>query len=530
MSTLDRCFINSLQLSRLTTEIAISQRLIQMAPFKRRRKPKRILQLSLTFAISLPIQAQNNMPTALKQFQIDGLHGRNRTIDIPIRDNRLVLVGENGTGKSTVANILYYLLTQQWRRLADYRFNFIQVQSSDSQVRVTHEDVEVLLANKSVPLSRELRHRYPPHLLHSIARLVASESLFVESAGDFLADQIAEITRTSRPMAKEIILDIARTQGAKLKKPLQEELKKLESWSFGQFLYLPTYRRIEQDFKSIFGVEIEEKVREYRERFRKREKSSFIELIEFGMEDVERTIGTRMAQIKERVRTGLSSLTGTYLREVLAGLQEPDLSVLRSINPAAFQSLFARIDEATLPASDKQRLQEKIAEISKAAEYTIKQDDRVIAHFLSKLVALYTEQQEHESDVRDFVQTCNVYLTGKEFVYDDVEYSIYIRGTDERSVSTDQSNRLQLKVLSSGEKQIVSLFSHMYLSGQKDFFVVIDEPELSLSVPWQERFLPDIIKTERCTGLIAVTHSPFIWQNDFETYVAAFSEFVRPTK
>jgi hypothetical protein len=38
------------------------------------------------------------MPTALTQFQIDGLHGRNRTIDIPIHDNRLVLVGENGTG------------------------------------------------------------------------------------------------------------------------------------------------------------------------------------------------------------------------------------------------------------------------------------------------------------------------------------------------------------------------------------------------------------------------------------------------
>lgn len=471
------------------------------------------------------------MPTALTLFQIEGLHARNRTIEIPIRDNRLVLIGENGTGKSTVANMLYYLLTQQWRRLVDYRFSVIQVRSADSQVRVTHEDVETLIAYRSGPLSHELRHRYPSHLWREIARLVANENLFVETAPDFLADQIAEMTRTTRTRAKQIIADIASAQGAKLKKPLQEELKKLESWSFGQFLYLPTYRRIEQDFKSIFGVEIEEKVREFRERFRKREKSSYIELIEFGMEDVERTIQLRMAQIKERVRTGLSSLTGTYLREVLRGLQDnPDLTILQSINPAAFQSLFARIDEATLPASDKQILQEKIAEISKASEYTIKPDDRVIAHFLSKLVSLYTEQQEHESDVRDFVRTCNVYLTGKEFVYDDIEYAIYIRGTDENSNDSDESNRLQLKVLSSGEKQIVSLFSHMYLSGQKDFFVVIDEPELSLSVPWQERFLPDIIKTERCTGLVAVTHSPFIWENEFEKYVAAFGELVRSTK
>ncbi len=61
-----------------------------------------------------------------------------------------------------------------------------------------------------------------------------------------------------------------------------------------------------------------------------------------------------MTQIKERVRTGLSTLTGTYLREVIRGLQEnPDLTILRSIDPHAFESLFARIDEATLPASDK---------------------------------------------------------------------------------------------------------------------------------------------------------------------------------
>jgi energy-coupling factor transporter ATP-binding protein EcfA2 len=473
------------------------------------------------------------MPTALTQFQIEGLHGRNRIIDIPIRNNRLVLVGENGTGKSTVANLLYYVLTQQWHRIVDYRFAAILVSSGDAHVRFTHGDVEVLAASKSGPISAELRHRYPSYVLRQVHQLVANDTLFGEMMPDFVIDQIAEVTRTSRSRARQIVLEVSSAQGGKLKKPLADEVKRLESWSFGQFLYLPTYRRIEQDLKSIFrGIEIEEKVREFRERFRKRDKSSFIELIEFGMEDVEKTIQARMAQIKERVRTGLSTLTGTYLREVIRGLQDnPDLTVLRSIDPTAFQSLFARIDESTLPAADKRLLQEKIAEIAKAPEYEIKSEDRVIAHFLSKLVALYIEQQEHESDVRDFVRICNAYLSGKEFVYDDIEYSIFIQGNDaEGGAKGDDSNRLELKVLSSGEKQIVSLFSHMYLSGQNSFFVVIDEPELSLSVPWQQRFLPDIMKTERCTGLFAVTHSPFIWENEFEDYVGALAQFVKPMR
>jgi hypothetical protein len=81
-------------------------------------------------------------------------------------------------------------------------------------------------------------------------------------------------------------------------------------------------------------------------------------------------------------------------------------------------------------------------------------------------------------------------------------------------------------MLSSGEKQIVSLFSHIYFSGDKNYFVIIDEPELSLSVPWQQRFLPDIIDTKRCTGLIAVTHSPFIWENTLEPYVRSLAEFI----
>src|SRR5271170_3642807 len=74
--------------------------------------------------------------------------------------------------------------------------------------------------------------------------------------------------------------------------------------------------------------------------------------------------------------------------------------------------------------------------------------------------------------------------------------------------SKEESTReIKLSHLSSGEKQIVSLFSHLYLSGGDQYFVLIDEPELSLSVPWQRRFLVDIRSASFCVGLVAVTHS-----------------------
>ena len=468
------------------------------------------------------------MKAAITQFRIEALHGRHRTIDIPILDNRLVLVGENGTGKSTVANLLYYVLTQQWRRVFEYKFEAVQVSFSGEIVRFTHDDIETLATHRAGPFSPEIRERYPPAVLREVYRHFPEEAFLFEKDEEILSERISGMTRLPRSLAQRLVIEVRESHAAKLKKPLAQQIKRLESFNFGQFLYLPTYRRIGQDLKSIFrGIEIEEKVREFRDRFRKRDRSTFIELVEFGMEDVEKTIQSRMAKIKESVRTGLSTLTGTYLREVIRGLQDnPDVSVLRSIDPNAFQSMFARIDEAILPSADKKLLQTKVAEIS--AGYKIGPDDRVIAHFLSKLVSLYKEQQLNESDVRDFVHLCNAYLTGKQFIYDEAKYEIYIRQLDSETQGGQEDENLELKVLSSGEKQIVSLFSHMYLSGESEFFVVIDEPELSLSVPWQQRFLPDILKTGRCTGLVAVTHSPFIWENELDPYVKGLAEFIEP--
>ena len=67
--------------------------------------------------------------------------------------------------------------------------------------------------------------------------------------------------------------------------------------------------------------------------------------------------------------------------------------------------------------------------------------------------------------------------------------------------------------LSSGEKQIVSVFARLLLDYERHFLILIDEPELSLSIEWQRRFLPDILQTQSCAQLIAITHSPFVFEN-----------------
>lgn len=64
------------------------------------------------------------MNNSLERIQIVGLHG-NKTVDIKLRDNTLILVGENGSGKTTILRILYYFLSGNWLPLFRFRFDEI---------------------------------------------------------------------------------------------------------------------------------------------------------------------------------------------------------------------------------------------------------------------------------------------------------------------------------------------------------------------------------------------------------------------
>ena len=86
--------------------------------------------------------------------------------------------------------------------------------------------------------------------------------------------------------------------------------------------------------------------------------------------------------------------------------------------------------------------------------------------------------------------------------------------------------RLDLNALSSGEQHELVLLYDLLFRVQPNTLVLIDEPELSLHVLWQKRFLPDlleIVQTARFDALVA-THSPFIVGSHHHLMVALSSE------
>ena len=74
-----------------------------------------------------------------------------------------------------------------------------------------------------------------------------------------------------------------------------------------------------------------------------------------------------------------------------------------------------------------------------------------------------------------------------------------------------------MDALSSGEKQVISLMAKLYLEPSRKL-ILIDEPELSLSLDWQRRILIDVQRPDSVEQFLAITHSPFVFDNELAQF------------
>jgi predicted ATP-binding protein involved in virulence len=89
---------------------------------------------------------------------------------------------------------------------------------------------------------------------------------------------------------------------------------------------------------------------------------------------------------------------------------------------------------------------------------------------------------------------------------------LLINAQHELAIETSHGDAIPVSALSSGEQHQIVLAYDMLFRIEANSLVMIDEPELSLHVNWQERFLSDlesVIGVANFDALIA-THSPYI--------------------
>jgi len=81
-----------------------------------------------------------------------------------------------------------------------------------------------------------------------------------------------------------------------------------------------------------------------------------------------------------------------------------------------------------------------------------------------------------------------------------------------------------IQKLSSGERHLLTFLATILLMGEEQDFILLDEPEISLDIEWQEKLLSTISTLAPNAQIIVASHSPSIMGNYFDESVEIIHE------
>lgn len=437
---------------------------------------------------------ENTATPILQSFTIRKLFNE-RDVHITFDSNMRILVAENGYGKTTILNALYYIVTGDAPRLKSIEFDSLELHFSDNEkFEIKHTDLEYSSAFKEKGFLEHLQALLSPKLTDELI-----DSYFTLPAQRFKASSLFKTAAKATGFPEATLFNyltrfIGQEEGSAHVKS-KKKFARIRAKFPKNVLYLPTYRRVEIDLATS------------------EEEAPHHGSINFGMRDVE----TLIQQITQEILTSsvewFSKVNGQMLSQLAEGFKL-DEELKESIKkPEAVKIVLDRIGN-NIDSGTK-------AKISSLIESdAIFNDHDPLIYFLSNLVKVYEQQKENDQTIQAFTEVCNRYLGDKKIKYNESSVSVEI-------IRRKNNRPVPMEALSSGEKQIISLFAKLYLQKHRSFAIFFDEPELSLSMEWQKTLLPDILNSGKCSFLFSTTHSPFIFENELVKHTVDLAEFIK---
>ncbi|NDV26881.1 AAA family ATPase [Desulfovibrio sp. JC010] len=144
---------------------------------------------------------------------------------------------------------------------------------------------------------------------------------------------------------------------------------------------------------------------------------------------------------------------------------------------------------------------------------------------IDRFLSLIDIIDEHKSTVDKLFEPINLFLETINEFFQDSNKLVSINTIGRLGIVNSYGDEVPIEGLSSGERQLLVIFAHAIIktvrkpSYRKGLFL-IDEPELSLHMKWQERFSEKIVEVNQGAQFIMATHSPEIVGENTDKFVA----------
>lgn len=253
--------------------------------------------------------------TNLEYIEILGLFGR-YNVEIPFDKQVNILIGENGLGKTTILNCIYYILEKKFSKLINMQFSEIKIKFRNDN-KVYHISLADIREYGREGRGGTLRY-VDERELYSIYDFI--ENMAMHYAGlNFEENMMETVEIFSHEISRkfDIPFRVARNQvmhyfderrmlnrnQQKGKGSNVADLSKAITKNVShRIIYLPTYRRIEDDFASL--------------NLRNEELNNSELLIRFGMSDVQNAIDRILDRIRSLAMQGFTEMTSILLLTV----------------------------------------------------------------------------------------------------------------------------------------------------------------------------------------------------------------------
>lgn len=483
----------------------------------------------------------------LQSVKIEGLFGNKEAIDVFINNKLYILTGDNGSGKTTIINSIYYALNGNFEWFLNQNIKSINIVLLPNKhdlmyIFVGKDNGETNTLNIHYHFNN--RDIYLKVTKNSVSKKIKYEE--VNEGSNIKKKNVKKKNDNNIFSDLNISYDFIfgyenTTINDLMKKDLQKYdfLKKLRQ----SFIYFPTYRRIDIDLKNYIESFMPDSEMDVKEP---------INLINENLEDDRRVIGVGNQGIEGLYNEfskalnkfnseGMEKLLNNHVKNVIQSVStneenergnrqkaSPSVTVSLDYDDSAPDSLIELADLLNIDVQENEinayynRKRNVIDRLRNTKDTNIKND----ISLLKTLVGFSTYENKFVDELSkmylNLKKSQNDFMIPYTFLKDSID--IFFKGKISIEINSDNEiflamneKPLQFSQLSTGEKQIITILSYTALAiSSSDYhpLIIIDEPELSLHIRWQNILLKQLSQKENLSIMVA-THSPYIANREF---------------